>query len=53
MLYPPLIEGKRSTTDAGEMLFLRSNRVCRPLDESLDLHDIVLGQSARKIRHAK
>ena len=35
------------------MLFLRSNCVCLPLDESLDLHDIVLGQSARKIGHAK
>jgi hypothetical protein len=34
------------------MLFLRSNHVCRPLDESLYLHDIVLGQFACKVRHA-
>jgi hypothetical protein len=34
-------------------LLLRSNCVRGPLDESLDLHDIVLGQFARKIGHAK
>jgi hypothetical protein len=28
MLYPPLIEGKRSTTDAGEMLFLQMPEKC-------------------------
>src|ERR1700704_6875459 len=42
----------RKSTDAGKMLFLWSNRVCRCLDEGLDLHDIVLGQFARKVRHA-
>jgi putative transposase len=44
--------GAAKPTDAEKILFLRSNHVCRPLDESLYLHDIVLGQFACKVRHA-
>jgi Domain of unknown function (DUF4272) len=50
---PPFSSPNRPYEKLEGPLVLRSNSVCRPEDESLNLHDVVLGQFSRKVGHAK